>query len=117
MKYMTTLLVLLFFTQLTLAQDRPPNAEPGKCYAKGLISDTNLDDSMVWSEVLCGDKITPGFIRKLQQALLVKGLLSEKPDGKFSPPTKAALSKFQKENGLPIGNLDYKTLQTLGIKP
>jgi len=30
--------------------------------------------------------------------------------------TKAALVKFQKENGLPVGQLDFETLKALGIK-
>ena len=30
--------------------------------------------------------------------------------------TKSALVKFQEDNGLPVGQLDYETLRALGIK-
>jgi hypothetical protein len=30
--------------------------------------------------------------------------------------SKAALAKFQKDNGLPVGQLDYETLKALGVK-
>jgi hypothetical protein len=29
--------------------------------------------------------------------------------------TKAALVKFQRDNGLPVGQLDYETLKALGV--
>jgi len=37
-------------------------------------------------------------------------------DNQMGAKTKAALVKFQKDNGLPIGNLDYETLKALGVK-
>jgi len=30
--------------------------------------------------------------------------------------TKAALTKFQKENGLPVGNLNMETIRALGLQ-
>ena len=30
--------------------------------------------------------------------------------------TKAALRKYQKDNNLPVGNLDFETLKSLGVK-
>jgi hypothetical protein len=36
--------------------------------------------------------------------------------GFLGSSSKTALIQFQKENNLPIGNLDYKTIDKLGVK-
>ncbi|WP_037349993.1 hypothetical protein [Saprospira grandis] len=45
---------LLAFPQFLLAQDYPPDAEPGKCYAKCLIPDEyeNITESLFKNFVL-----------------------------------------------------------------
>ncbi|MBT8229090.1 MAG: peptidoglycan-binding protein, partial [Bacteroidia bacterium] len=37
-------------------------------------------------------------------------------DNVMGAATKSALVKFQKDNGLPVGQLDFETLRALGIK-
>ena len=37
-------------------------------------------------------------------------------DGRVGTATKAALVKFQKDNGLPVGALDTETLRALGVR-
>jgi Putative peptidoglycan binding domain len=122
-------LLLLFIPFLSFGQLDIPNAQAGKCYAKCLgrrISDTDSIDSagddievLEWHEVLCNDKLTGGYIiRQIQLALMANGydLGLKKADNIMSRSTKTALTKYQKENGLPIGNLNFETLKSLGVK-
>ena len=37
-------------------------------------------------------------------------------DNDFGSETKAALQQFQRDNGLPVGNLDFETLKALGVQ-
>jgi hypothetical protein len=69
-----------------------------------------------WREVLCGDKVTSYTIRQIQDALLKAGYDPGPIDNILGARTKASLTKFQKEKGLPVGNLDFATLKALGIK-
>lgn len=55
-----------------------------------------------------------GVVLKIKTKLIDLGYELEKNDN-FDKQTKAALIDFQKKNGLPSGNLDYKTLQKLEI--
>lgn len=156
-------------------RDLPPNAEPGKCYAKCMIEDIWIteeyeipvyigkpDDETVkrkkktiggetyevvkkprkvdpkyfewklitkrilekkggftdWREILCAEKVTSYTIQKIQEALASEGFLtisSGEEKNRFGSKTKEALINFQKENDLPVGNLDLKTLDALGI--
>lgn len=69
-----------------------------------------------WREVLCGDKTTPAKIIQIQEALKAKGYDPGPIDNVLGPQTRAALTKFQKDNNLPIGRLDVGTLNALGVK-
>lgn len=71
-----------------------------------------------WREVVCEADITPDLYKRIQQALLDRGynIGSAKPDGVIGPGTKSALVEFQKDNGLPVGNLDFETLRALGVQ-
>jgi peptidoglycan hydrolase-like protein with peptidoglycan-binding domain len=69
-----------------------------------------------WREVLCGDKVTGYTIRQIQDALRVAGYDPGPIDNILGVRTKAALTKFQKDKGLPVGNLDFETLKALGVK-
>jgi hypothetical protein len=112
-------LILVVFTVLCFdikAQsigDMPPNAEPGKCYGRCMIDSTKTFSQ--WEEIVCGKDIKPKLIRDVANALQSKGykidVFAEVMDARL----KTELSKFQKENKLPIGNLNIKTLKALGI--
>ena len=71
-----------------------------------------------WREVVCKADITPRLIAQVQRALQAKGydIGPAGVDNVFGRDTKNALMKFQKDNGLPAGNLDFETLKALGIK-
>ena len=68
-----------------------------------------------WREVLCDEKVTGYKISEIQTALKKAGYYTGTADNKMGPGTKAALTKFQKDKGLPIGNIDLETLKALGL--
>jgi len=69
----------------------------------------------VWREILCGDDLTSAKILSIQKALKAKGYNPGPIDNIFGAQTKAALIKYQKEQGLPVGNLNLETLRALGV--
>jgi len=68
-----------------------------------------------WREVLCSGDVTVSVIRQVQDALRSKGYDPGPTDNVMGSRTKAALVKFQKDNGLPVGQLDFQTLKALGV--
>lgn len=72
--------------------------------------------STTWEEVLCPNKVSGNLIREVQRALNAKGYNCGTPDNVMGARTKAALAKFQKENNLPVGGMNFTTLQALGVK-
>jgi peptidoglycan hydrolase-like protein with peptidoglycan-binding domain len=72
-----------------------------------------------WKEVLCGHILEGqtgiAKVQEIQRALQAKGYDPGPLDNIIGPRTKAALVKFQKDNGLPIGALDIQTLKALGV--
>lgn len=69
-----------------------------------------------WREVLCGDQITSQRIISIQQALKARGYDPGPLDDVFGAQTKAALITYQRDNGLPVGNLNLETLEHLGVR-
>jgi hypothetical protein len=68
-----------------------------------------------WREVICPKDVTTARITQIQRALRDKGYNPGPIDNIFGAQTKAALIKFQKANGLPVGQLDTETLKALGV--
>ena len=69
-----------------------------------------------WREVVCGKDFTPQLNSQIQRALIERGYDVGAVDNQLGPRTKAALVQFQKDNGLPVGQVDYETLRALGIQ-
>lgn len=71
-----------------------------------------------WKQVVCAADLDKNFYMKVQNALIERNydIGSAGADGVFGRSSKAALVKFQKDNGLPVGNLDFETLTALGIQ-
>ena len=71
-----------------------------------------------WREVLCPAEITQYTITQIQTALEERGydVGPAAIDNILGKDTRAALTQFQKDNELPVGNLDYETLKALGIQ-
>ena len=69
-----------------------------------------------WREIVCGEKITGYTVRQIQDALKALGYFKGAPETTLGARTKAALAEFQKDRDLPAdGNVDFETLQALGI--
>lgn len=69
-----------------------------------------------WKEVLCESQVTTAKIIAIQNALKAKGYDPGPIDNILGPQTRAALSKYQKANNLPVGRLDMETLRSLGVE-
>ncbi len=70
-----------------------------------------------WREVVCSDKITAELVQSIENILAIKGYKIGKfgEYGLLGKVTKSALTKYQKDKDLPIGQLDFETLKALGI--
>ena len=69
-----------------------------------------------WKEILCPSQVTPATVRQVQESLRSRGYDPGPVDNVMGSRTKAALVKYQKDNGLPVGQLDLDTLRSLGLK-
>lgn len=85
---------------------------PGK--PKNLVK---AGGSTVWREVPCDNSpYYKNLVSKVQEALKDFGYQVGTVDNEMGPIDKAALIKFQIENGLPIGQMDLESLTALGVK-
>jgi peptidoglycan hydrolase-like protein with peptidoglycan-binding domain len=55
------------------------------------------------------------MVQQVQEALKDQGYNPGPIDNVMGTMTKAALVKFQRDKGLPVGQLDMETLKALGI--
>ena len=69
-----------------------------------------------WREVVCPNNLTSYTITQIQTALKDRGYDPGPIDNILGARTKAALTQFQKDNNLPIGQLDLETLKALGVQ-
>ena len=79
------------------------------------ISEITSSGFSEWKEVLCRSKLTKEIVRQIQLELQKLGFYQGRIDGNFSPLTESALINFQKENYLPMGQLDKESLEVLDI--
>jgi hypothetical protein len=68
-----------------------------------------------WREIVCGDKVTGSTVRAVQRALKERGYDPGPEDDIMGARTKAALTKYQQDKGLPTGNLNVDTMKALGV--
>ena len=73
------------------------------------------DGKMEWQAILCETNATPELIISLQKALKKAGFNPGSIDGSLGTQTITAIEAFQKEKGLPQGQLTYETMQSLGL--
>jgi hypothetical protein len=93
-------------------------ANPENFITKSVVTSEllNVGGYTEWQEVLCGDSpIYNETIIKVKTALARYDYEISSEEG-FNRNTKANLVAYQKDNHLPIGNLDMKTLESLGIE-
>ncbi|MFN7593964.1 MAG: hypothetical protein ACK5QZ_11505 [Bacteroidota bacterium] len=80
-----------------------------------MLPNQQLDKTV---QVLCPDKITTGIILQIKRELKAKGytiydVTSDQMNQNFFD----ALSAYQRENDLPIGGINYPTLESFDIMP
>jgi Putative peptidoglycan binding domain len=70
-----------------------------------------------WRKINCSDcgGLRPSRLPEIQLVLQKKGYYKGNIDGVLGDKMKKALIQFQKDNKLPIGSIDLKTLKALGI--
>ena len=88
-------------------------AEYSTISSKKLVKAGGFTD---WVEVMCESKVTSGKISQIQSALRAKGYDPGATDNVLGAKTREALTKFQKDNNLPVGNLNVETMRALGVE-
>ena len=70
-----------------------------------------------YKEVVCSKYVTNDLVRQVQRALMAKGYSvgPARDDNILGKDTRAALIKYQTDNGLPVGNLNKETMKHLGV--
>lgn len=70
-----------------------------------------------WTEIICEEDVSSELIIQIKKALISRNYFDNDLEfsEKIEAPFKATLSRFQKDNGLPVGQLDIKTLEALEI--
>jgi len=69
-----------------------------------------------WREVLCNNQINSSVILEIAEALHENGFLKEEDiNDQINSTFKAGITAYQKDNNLPMGQLDLKTLERLNI--
>ncbi len=67
-----------------------------------------------WKEVVCQHKITPTVLKLVSERLLTKGFETASSTT-YNAQYKSVLTHYQQHEGLPIGQFDFETLESLGI--
>jgi len=70
----------------------------------------------VWTEILCAEKTTSSKVRSVQRALAAAGYNPGPIDGVMGLKTQTAMTQYQNDKGLPIGNMNMETLRALGVE-
>ncbi len=68
-----------------------------------------------WRPAVCEDELTEELIMKVQSSLKEKGFFKGRINGKLDSRSKNYLLNFQEVSRLPMGALDYETLEALNI--
>ncbi len=68
-----------------------------------------------WMEVVCQDKVNENLLELLCEEFYISGYTIDCEEVKYDKYFKANLTKFQKRNGLPVGNLNIRTMKFLNI--
>lgn len=88
-------------------------AEYSTVTTKKLVKTGGFTD---WVEVMCETKVTTSKIQAIQNALKSRGYDPGPIDNILGAKTRQALIQFQKDNGLPVGNLNLETMRALGVE-
>jgi hypothetical protein len=74
------------------------------------------ENSSVWTEVICRNRLKKKLLYKIQDALRAEGFYKNENSKYVSKELKTALIDFQKSKELPFGHFDKTTMEALNIK-
>ena len=94
-------------------EDHEWEYEQVEIYHKGAKGKGGMTE---WREVVCQNKVTTKFINQINEKLIEQGYESGSDGNEMDSRIKSALTKMQRDNGLPVGQLDLETLKFLGVK-
>ncbi len=69
-----------------------------------------------WKEVICNSDVTPEFYTKINRALFREGYNVDPKSSIMSDRSKKALVQYQRDNDMPIGQIDMDTINALEVK-
>ncbi|MBP7535218.1 MAG: peptidoglycan-binding protein [Chitinophagales bacterium] len=140
MKLIRTFLLILLcvtFGQVAMAQQSnmqtspKPKPKPVKMQPQNsskptkAAATTNTNTNAIKAETTPVTEATPaaaatpaptsGKVSQIQEALRAKGYDPGPTDNVLGAKTRAALTQFQKDNNLPVGNLNVETMRALGV--
>ena len=73
------------------------------------------ESTLEWRSILCETNTTADVVSRMQRALRTAGYNTGGSDGVLGPQTMAALSAYQRANGLASGKLTMETLRKLRV--
>lgn len=140
MKLIRTFLLILLcvtFGQVAMAQQSnmqtspKPKPKPVKMQPQNsakptkAAATTNTNTNAIKAETTPVTEATPaaaatpaptsGKVSQIQEALRAKGYDPGPTDNVLGAKTRTALTQFQKDNNLPVGNLNVETMRALGV--
>jgi hypothetical protein len=68
-----------------------------------------------WERIVCEDRVSASTVNSVKMALVAQGYKPGPLDGKLAKADWDALSQFQQNNRLGMGELTYETLKKLGV--
>ncbi|MFK8058373.1 MAG: hypothetical protein AB8F78_19770 [Saprospiraceae bacterium] len=80
---------------------------------RDIISEIEPGGYTEWHRIVCGQKVTSKLVQRIRKAL---GMEEDKSIRIMNSATKAALVQYQRDNNLPLGQIDIKSLKHLGVK-
>ncbi|MCU4653986.1 peptidoglycan-binding protein [Roseibacterium sp. SDUM158016] len=102
----------------------PPQAAPDTCYARdatplaealGPLPSGADAEGPLWFEYPCRAETDAAFIASVQRALAARGLYGGPATGRLDPPTRAAITAYQRDFGLDSGVLSLAAARALGL--
>jgi hypothetical protein len=99
---------------------QPTVLEDGTITAPGIYKTETRQDivterKVTWFETPCPADLTPDFVASLQRALTARALYRGSTTGEMDARTRAAVRKFQKQEGLNSGILSLAAARKLGL--
>lgn len=77
--------------------------------------DESSGGTTFWNEIVCGSDVSARMVQEIADQLSNHGFQVNGVHEAMSTSLKKAMIEFQRKNELPIGQLDYQTLDALGV--